>query len=65
MVLIGVLGADGQGEHDGGDTGKDGGHSEVMAGGTALHRKVCTSHSPTSPCSPPESRCPFRILSLP
>lgn len=55
MVLTGVLGANGQGEHDGGDSGKDVGHSEVTGVGTALSGRVCASHSPTGPCSPQEA----------
>ena len=45
MVLIGVPGAHGQGEHDGDDTGKDGGHSEVTGVGSALNRRVCITRS--------------------
>lgn len=36
----------------------------VIGVGMALNRRVCASHSPTSPHSPPRDWCPFRIQSL-
>lgn len=46
IVLIGVLDADGKGEHDGGKTDKGDAYSKVMAMHPALKRRVCASYSP-------------------